>query len=126
MDKVALVVRILLGVIFLVFGLNGFLNFLDPGLEGPALDFMMTLIQIKLLTVVKTIEVLVGLAFLTNFYSRLATFLIAPIAFNIFWFHLMLEPKGLPIGIFLVLAVGFLLYHNRSVLEPILVAKPRK
>ncbi len=125
MDKVALGVRLVLGLIFLVFGLNGFLNFIDPGLKGPALDYILSLVGIKLMMVIKVIEIIVGIAFLSNFYTRVALLFIAPISFNIFWFHLMLEPNGLPIGIVLLAGTGFLLYHNREALSPMLVARPK-
>lgn len=89
MKKVALGARLLLGLIFVVFGLNGFLQFLPaPPLPEPAMQFIGALIQSGyLFTLVKALEIIAGLMLLTGFQVPLAQLLLAPIVVNIFLFH---------------------------------------
>lgn len=89
MKKLATASRILLGLMFVVFGLNGFLQFLpQPPLPEPAMQFLGSLIQSGyLFTLVKALEVIAGLMLLTNFQVPLAQLLLAPIVVNIFLFH---------------------------------------
>jgi uncharacterized membrane protein YphA (DoxX/SURF4 family) len=93
MKKVAIVARILLGLIFFVFGLNGFLNFIPlPPAPEPAQKFLMALAETGyMFPLIKTIEVITGLFILINFQVPFALLLLAPIAINIFLFHLFLE-----------------------------------
>ena len=96
MSKIPMIVRYLMGLIFFVFGLNGFLHFIDPGLKGAPLDFIMTLVNSGyLMTLIKITEIIVGVMLLANLYVPLALVMIAPISLNIFLFHAFLEPQGL-------------------------------
>ncbi|MBK8397161.1 MAG: DoxX family protein [Leptospiraceae bacterium] len=115
MSKIPMIVRYLMGLIFFVFGLNGFLHFIDPGLKGAPLDFIMTLVNSGyLMTLIKITEIIVGVMLLANLYVPLALVMIAPISLNIFLFHAFLEPQGLPVGIALVVFNVYLGYVNRS------------
>ncbi|TGN20378.1 DoxX family membrane protein [Leptospira idonii] len=125
MNKAALVIRILLGLIFFVFGLNGFFNFIKGEASGAALAFATQLVESKLFYVVKILEVVAGAALLSNYFVRLAIAILAPITFNIFWFHLVLAQEGLPIGIFVLAANIFLIYYHKDAFAPLFVVKPR-
>lgn len=99
--------RILLGLIFFVFGLNGFFNFLpQPPLPEAGLKFIMALVETGyMMKLVKSIEVISGLLLLANIFVPLSLLLLAPIVVNIFLFHAILAPAlGLPLFI-LVLGV---------------------
>lgn len=111
MQKGVLVARLFLGLIFTVFGLNGFLQFLPaPPLSAEAMAFFGALMSSKLIVVVKAIEVVGGLALLSGFYVPAALIVLAPITFNIFWFHLILAPSGMVLQILMLILNAFLIY----------------
>jgi hypothetical protein len=118
------VARILVGLVFFVFGLNGFLHFIpQPPIQGKALEFIMALIGTGyLFTVVKAVEVVVGALLLANRYVPLALSLIAPIVVNIFLFHSILTPPS-PMAILLLVANVYLAWVYRDAFRPMLAAK---
>jgi len=124
-QKSILISRALLGLIFFVFGLNGFLQFLPmPPLPEKAAAFMAALADAGyLFPLIKGVEVVGGLLLLTHLWTPLALILLAPIVVNIFFFHLVLEPAGLPIGILLVLLEIFLAWSYRERFAPLLKMK---
>jgi len=90
-----LVARILLGLIFVFFGLNGFLNFLKgPMPSGLALQFMGALIQSHYFWVVAALQIAGGLLLLVNRYVPLGLVLLGPVIVNIILYHLLLNPSG--------------------------------
>ena len=124
MKKITLVVRVLLGLVFLIFGLNGFFHFLPmPPMQGQAAEFIGLLMASKLLFVVKGLEVTCSLLLLSGNFVPLALALLAPNIFNIFWFHLMFAPEGLVLAILLLAMECFLLWSNRSVFIPLFKRK---
>ena len=86
--------RYLLGLIFFVFGLNGFLQFLpQPPMPESALGFLGGLMSAKyFFPFLKGTEVLVGLLLLTGQAVPLALVILAPISLNILLFHSFLTP----------------------------------
>ncbi len=97
----ATVVRYLLGLIFLVFGLNGFLNFIPMGEMSPGAMAMMGGLAGSgyFFPMLKILEILSGVLLLTGMYVPLAIAILGPITLNIFMFHAVLEPGGLPVAI---------------------------
>jgi putative oxidoreductase len=92
-----LVARILLGLMFLVFGLNGFLNFLHmPMPPGPAGQYMGVLFVSHYLHAVFLVEVIGGVLLLSGQYIPLGLVLLGPVVFNILLFHTFLFPAGFP------------------------------
>jgi uncharacterized membrane protein YphA (DoxX/SURF4 family) len=118
MAKLSLISRLILGLLFLVFGLNGFFNFLPmPPMEGPSGAFAQALAATGyMFPMIKGIEVFCGLLFLTGFYVPLAVVLLAPISINILLFHVMLTPPNqwiVAIGIIVLqLIVAFSRWSN--------------
>ncbi len=111
MNKAQLVARILLGLIFTVFGLNGFLNFLPmPPLPDAAGAFAGALAATGyMFPLIKGIEVVTGIMLLVGFQVPFALLLLAPIAVNILAFHVVLT--GLAnsgLTIFIALLIAFL------------------
>ena len=92
MAKAVMGVRLLLGLIFTVFGLNGFLNFIQPPpMPDEAMGFIMALVNSGyLMTTVKIVEIICGILLLSGCYVPLACVVLAPIVVNIFLFHLFL------------------------------------
>lgn len=112
--------RILLGLIFFVFGLNGFLHFLPMPQPSPAAGAFMGALAATgyFFPLLKGVEVIAGALLLANRAVPLALILLAPININIAAYHLLLEPG---IGMVLVLAVlhGFLAYVYREKFAPL-------
>lgn len=121
----ATVVRYLMGLIFLIFGLNGFLNFLPtPPMEGDLGTFMGGLMASGyFFPFLKATEVIAGLLLLSGFYVPLAIAVLGPITLNIFFVHAAMEPSGLPIAIFVFLANLFLAYAYRENFKGIFAKK---
>jgi putative oxidoreductase len=114
MEKIVLVSRVLLGLIFLVMGANGFLNFLHAPMPEGANLFIMALKSSKLFYIVKGIEVACSVMLLTGLFLPLATVALVPIVFNIVWFHLNLAPQGLPVAIAVAALETVLIWHQRK------------
>ncbi len=113
--------RYLLGAIFVIFGLNGFFQFIPvPGLAPAGALFMGAIIHTGyLMILIKVVEVLCGLALLLNRRVPLALIFLGPIVVNIFLFHLMLDRGGVIIGASVALLWGMLIYDNRAVYRPL-------
>jgi len=98
MKITSMIARFLLGLIFLIFGLNGFFHFLSmPAPTGVAGQFMGALFVSHLLIVIFVIQLIGAVLLLLNRYVPLALTLLAPIIVNIFLFHLLMAPSGLPL-----------------------------
>src|SRR4029077_89600 len=96
MKIVTLIARILLGLVFLVFGLNGFLSFLNtgPAPTGLAGQFLGALILSHYYWVVAALQIAGGALLLVNRFVPLALVLLGPIIVNIICFHVFLNPIG--------------------------------
>jgi uncharacterized membrane protein YphA (DoxX/SURF4 family) len=96
--------RIVLGLIFLVFGLNGFLHFIpQPPMSGPPENFVGALIATGyLFPLLKSTEVVAGALLLSGRLVPLALTVLAPVIVNIVAFHLFLAPSGLPVPVLVV------------------------
>ena len=113
MKIAALIARYLLGFIFLVFGLNGFLHFIPmPAPTGLAGQFMGAIFASNFFVVLFLFQVIPGILLLINRYVPLALSMLAPVILNIVCFHLLMAPAGLPIAI--VVSVLWLLVFARS------------
>jgi putative oxidoreductase len=101
MRTASVIARYLAGVIFLVFGLNGFLNFIPlPAPEGIAAQFMSALYISHYLWVIFAFQVIAGVLLLTSRYVPLALAILAPVIVNILTFHVLMAPSGLPLALF--------------------------
>ena len=101
MRTVSAVARYLAGVIFLVFGLNGFLHFIPlPPPSGVAGQFMGALFVSHYLTVIFGVQVIGAVLLLANRYVPLALAVLAPVIVNILCFHAFMAPSGLPLALF--------------------------
>lgn len=93
-EKVSIAARYLLGIIYFVFGLNGFLNFIPaPPPADNILAFFNGLMSTGyFFPFLKGTETLCGLLLLTGFYGPLALIILAPITIQIFLFHAAMTP----------------------------------
>jgi putative oxidoreductase len=100
MKTTFIIARILLGLLFLVFGLNGFLQFIKlPPPTGAAAQLMGALFVSHEIVVIMTLQVIAGASLLVNRFVPLALFLLAPIIVNIVLFHAFMAPSGLPLAL---------------------------
>lgn len=103
MKIAVLIARILLGLLFAVFGLNGFLHFIPmPPPTGLAGQYMGALFLSNYLVVVFLLELIGGVLLLANRFVPLALVLLGPVIVNILLFHALLAPAGLPMALFAV------------------------
>jgi putative oxidoreductase len=104
MRVAAVIARYLAGVIFLVMGLNGFLNFIHfPPPTGTAAQFMGALYVSHYLWVIFAFQLVAGVLLLINRYVPLAVAVLAPVLVNILVFHVTMAPAGLPLALFVAL-----------------------
>lgn len=121
MKIASLVARYLLGVIFLVFGLNGFLHFIPmPPPSGTAGQFMGALFVSHYMVVVFLLQVIPAILLLVNRYVPLALTLLAPIIVNIVMFHTLMAPEGLPLAIVVTVLWILTALGVRSAFAPLL------
>jgi hypothetical protein len=118
------VARTLLGLVFFVFGLNFFLNFLpQPPPPKEALPFFDGLTSSGyVFPVIKALEVAAGLALLTNRFVPLALTVLAPILINIAGVHFVLVPEPVMPIILLALEL-YLAWSYRAAFAPMLRAR---
>ena len=113
----ATICRYLLGLIFLVFGLNGFLHFIPvpPPKDPVAGQYLGALFVSHYLVVVYLLQIVPGALLLANRYVPLALTLLGPVLANIVFFHAFMAPEGLPLPLILTalwLVVAF--YHRKA------------
>ena len=109
-DKLTLGARVVLGLIFVVFGLNGFLQFIPlPPHEGAAATYIGGLAATGyFFPVLKITEIVGGLMLLSGRFVPLALLFLAPIVVQIFLMHVFLAPDGMPMAVALVVLEGYL------------------
>src|ERR1043165_4173936 len=101
MKIISLIARLLLGLTFVVFGLNGFLNFLSMGPmpTGLAGQFIGALFLSHYFWVVAGLQVVGGLLLLVNRFVPLALVLLGPVIVNILLYHFLLNPAGMGLAL---------------------------
>ena len=100
MKITSIIARFLLGLIFLVFGLNGFFHFIPmPPPTGVAGQFMGALFVSQYLVVVFALQLIGAVLLLINRYVPLALTLLAPIIVNILLIHILMLPSGLALAL---------------------------
>lgn len=116
MKKANLIIRILFGLMLVIFGLNKFLQFmLMPPMPEAAGEFMGALVKSGyLMIVVAIVEIITGVLLLANKYQSLALIVVFPVILNAFLFHLFLDLPGIG-GAAMAIAMNiFLLYTNKE------------
>jgi putative oxidoreductase len=115
MKTASTVARYLAGVIFLVFGLNGFVHFIPlPPPSGVAGQFMGALFVSHYLTLIFALQVIGAVFLLANRYVPLALAILAPVIVNILSFHALMAPSGFPFALFVTVLWALVFVHVRS------------
>lgn len=112
MKIAALIARILLGLIFVVFGLNPFLHFIPMQMPpGTAGQFLTALFVSHFVYVVGAAQVIGGLLLFVNRYVPLGLTILGPVIVSILSYHLLMDLKGLPLAI-IVTILWFILFFR--------------
>jgi putative oxidoreductase len=116
MKIATIIVRSLLGLIFVVFGANMFLNFIHmpPPPEGPAREFFTALFISHYIYVIGAVQVVGGLLLFTGRWTPMGLALVGPVIVNIVCFHALMAPAGLPMAIVVSALALFVLWRYRE------------
>ncbi len=124
MRVAALIARNLLGLMFVVFGLNGFLHFIpEPPPTGLALQYFSLLLQTHYMVPVFALQIVGGLILLSTRYIPLGLVLLGPVIANILLYHILMDPKGIPPGLVAFLLWLVVFYSVRSAFTGIFLPK---
>lgn len=121
MKAVTVLARVLLGLIFIVFGCNGFLHFihLPPPTSPLAVQYYSSLAITGYLSVVFALEIVGGLLVLSGFFVPLGLTILGPIIVNTLLFHALMAPELLPLPLVCALLEIFLVWRFWANFEPI-------
>jgi putative oxidoreductase len=126
MKIASIVARYLLGLMFVVFGLNGFLNFIHqpPPANPLAIQFIVAISSSHIAAFFFAVQVIAGLLLLSGYFVPLALTLLAAELYNILAFHLTMAPAGIFPGLFACLMWVLVFLEYRQSFLGILAAKP--
>ena len=116
MKLATVLARVLLGLVFLVFGCNGFFHFIHlPTPTNPlAVQYFTALAITGYLSVVFALEIVAGVLLLAGFFVPLGLTILGPIIVNTLLFHGLMAPEGLPLPLVCALLEVFLLWRYWS------------
>ena len=124
MKIVSMIARYFLGLMFVVFGLNLFLNFLNGALPpGPPGQFLGLLVSTHFVYAIGAVMLTSGILFLINRYVALGLTLLGPVLFNILTFHALMNPSGIGMGAFATLLWALVAWQHRIVFERLFAAR---
>jgi putative oxidoreductase len=125
MKKAKLIIRILFGLMLVIFGLNKFLQFIPiPPMPEAAGEFMGALVKSGyLMLAVAIVEIVTGVLLLADKYKSLALIVVFPVILNAFMFHLFLDIAGIGGATFAFLMNIFLLFSNKEAYNSLLKTK---
>ncbi len=127
MKVIAAIARYLLGVMFLVFGLNGFLHFIhQPPPQSPlAVQFFMAVSASHFMVLVFAVQVIGALLLLSGRFIPLALTILAPVVINILNYHFTMDPSGVVPGLAAAVLWFLVFVPTRSSFAALLLSKPR-
>jgi len=124
MKIATLIARILLGLLFLVMGLNGFLQFIPmPPPTGLAGQYFTVMFVSHYMVLVFLLQVIGGALLLANRFVPLALILLGPILVNILLFHSLMAPAGLPLALLATALWGIVFYGVRRAFAGVFVQR---
>lgn len=124
MNYIFTVCRVLLGLIFVVFGLNGFLHFIpSPPPEGIAAQFLGAIVTSHFYVIVFLTQLAGGLLVLVNRYVPLGLLLLGPVLVNILSFHIFMSPRNLPFALLATALWLIVFFRLRSAFAGVFVQR---
>lgn len=127
MKNATLIIRVILGIIYLVFGLDYFLHFIpyQPMHTGKAAALKDGLMGTGYIyPMMKSIQIIGGISLLANRYAPFFAVVLFPISLNVMLFHTILVPSGWLMGVFLLVPNLFLGYAYRQYYKGLFIKKP--
>jgi len=120
-SKFTQIVRILLGIILIVFGANKIYTFIPlPQPPVEAAEFMQSLSDTGyVLTVVAVLEIIIGIMLIFKLWVPFAILVLVPISLNILLFHLFLDVPAIATALVVVALNGILLYKHKQKYKPL-------
>ena len=120
-SKFTMIVRILLGILLVVFGSNKFLHFIPMDAPtGTAGEFMNSLGATGyIFPIVGVLEVFIGVMLLLKKWVPFVIILLAPISINILLFHLFLDIPGVSVALLVAIFNGILMYKHWKLYRPL-------
>ena len=121
MKIVTVIARVLLGLIFLIFGSNAFLHFIPmpPPPQGLAGEYLHAFVASGHIYVIGGLQVIGGLLLLIGRFVPLGLTILGAIIVNIWLFHVLMAPEGLPPGIVVTILELFLVWRYRDAFKGI-------
>jgi putative oxidoreductase len=124
MKTFVLIARVLLGLLFLVFGLNGFLHFISsPPPSGLTGQFVGAMFVSHYLNVVFALQIVAGALLLANRLVPAALIILAPLLVNIARFHAFMAPVGYAPAVIAITLRSVVFARERAAFRPPLAAK---
>jgi uncharacterized membrane protein YphA (DoxX/SURF4 family) len=116
MKIAAIIARVLLGLVFVVFGANIFLHFIPMPEQKPSLatDFAKALMESHYMYVIGFLQVAGGLILLIGRYVPLGLILLGPVIVNILCFHIFMNHEGWQLASVVAALALFLLWRHRA------------
>lgn len=113
-----------MGAVFLIFGLQNFLNFMHAPLPpGNAGEFLGLLVSTHYAYVIGAVMLISGILFLANRFVALGLVLLGPILFNILVFHICMDLKDIGAGLFATLLWFLVFWQHRAAFAGIFAAR---
>lgn len=112
MKIASIIARYLIALVFIVFGLNGFLHFIPQPKQPPselAGQYFAVMSASHYLVVVFALQLLAGVLFLFRRTVPLALTVAGPLIVNILLFHALMDPGGIVPGL-VVTALWFIIF----------------
>ena len=116
MKVITIIARVLLGLVFVVFGSNAFLHFIPmpPLPQDLAGDFLRVFFASGYVYVIGGMQLVAGVLLLIGRFVPVGLTILAAIIFNIWVFHILLAPEGFPPALVVTLLELFLLWRYRA------------
>lgn len=115
MKILTIIARVLLGLMFVVFGSNIFLHFIPmPPLEGQIATFTKVLMETGYIKAVGCFQVAGGALLLLGRFVPLGLTLLGPVIVNILFVHIFIDRSGLPMALVVSAIALFLLWRYRA------------
>ncbi len=123
MKILTIIARILLGLVFVVFGSNAFIHFMPmPEMTGYPAQFLGSMAATGYLQAVAAFQVVGGLLLLIGRFVPLGLTLLGPVIVNIVMYHAFMDHNGMPIALVVCAIEAFLIWQYRAAFAGVLRA----
>jgi len=114
-EKIFIGIQFIAGLLLVMFGSNTFLQFMPmPEMTPEMGEFMGTLYKTGYIFPISAIlEILAGIAFLSNKFASLMAILVMPVMLNALLSHLFLDPSGIGAAVFITFAIIIVMLRHK-------------